>query len=209
MDGPAVICVLRSGGPDYGVGNVEALRDSLARHSDLPLVCFSDVERLPVRRVGLLHNWPGWWSKLEIFRFQYDQPVLYVDLDTTFVDDPAPLIRERFTMLARLGRPGDVGSGVMSWRGDYSHLYRAFKASPDRHMAAYKTTQNWGDQGFIRDHLGHKADTYPVSLAASYKGHCTNKGRGPVAIPHPDVRVVYFHGKPRPWEVPPVCKPLR
>lgn len=202
----AVLCVLRSGGPDYGPGNVEALRDSLARHSDAPLVCFSDVP-VPCRRVPLVHRWPGWWSKLEIFRFRYAEPVLYVDLDTVFVDDPAPLFRERFTMLQRLNWPaGEVGSGVMSWAGDFSHLYRSFAANPERHIAGYRTPAKWGDQGFIRDHLGERPALFETSLAASYKGHCTDKGRGPFRIPHPDVRVVYFHGRPRPWEVPPVWK---
>jgi hypothetical protein len=196
-----VLCVLKSGGPDYHAGRVEALRDSLRRHSDAPLVCFSDVD-VPCRRIPLVHGWQGWWSKLELFRFNYPDPVLYVDLDTTFVDDPAPLFCERFTMLARLGRTGDVGSGVMSWRGDYSHIYRTFLANPSKYIAAYKTAHNWGDQGFIRDRLGYKADTYPVSLAMSYKGHYVPAGR----TVSPDCRVVYFHGNPRPWTVPEVVK---
>lgn len=200
-----VLCVLKSGGPDYGPGNVEALRDSLAKHSDAHLVCFSDAD-VPCRRVPLLHDWPGWWSKLELFRFDYPESVLYVDLDTVFVDDPAPLWRDEFTMLARVGHAGDFGSGVMSWRGNYSGLYHAFAANPAAAIAEYKTTPRWGDQGFIRDNLPEPPVVFERSLAASYKAHCTNKLTTPFKVPHPDTRVVYFHGKPRPWEVPPVSK---
>jgi hypothetical protein len=199
MDDQIVICVLRSGGPDYGPQNVAALQRSLARHSKARLVCFSDVD-VPCERIPLIHDWPGWWSKLEIFRFSYPRPVLYVDLDTTFVDDPAPLWRESFTMLERVGRPGDVGSGVMSFAGDYSYLYRAF--DPSRHIKEYSTTAKWGDQSFIRDQLKVRPDRFPASLCASYKHHCTDYGKRPFSIPDPDTRVVYFHGKPRPWEVP-------
>jgi hypothetical protein len=199
-----VACVLRSCGPDYGPGNVEALRDNLARHSDARLVCLSDVD-VPCERVPLVHDWPGWWSKVELFRFSYPEPVLYVDLDTVFLSDPAPLFRERFTMLARLNQPGDVGSGIMSWSGDYSQVYRRFAASPGRFVAEYKTTPKCGDQGFIRDTIGlPNIDTYRVSDCASYKGHCTSMGKRPFRMPEPRPIVVYFHGRPRPWEVPPI-----
>lgn len=199
-----VVCVLKSGGPDYGPGNVEALRDNLRRHSDARLVCFSDVP-VPCERIPLIHDWPGWWSKIEVFRFTYPESVLYVDLDTVFLQDPAPLFRERFTMLARLGRPGDVGSGIMSWRGDYSRVYDRFRANPGKFIAEYKSTAKWGDQGFIRDTVGlPNIATYQVKECASYKGHCTAMGKRPFSLPHPDVSVVYFHGRPRPWEVPPI-----
>lgn len=199
-----VACVLRSGGPDYGPGNVDALRDNLARHSDARLVCLSDVD-VPCERVPLVHDWPGWFSKIELFRYSYPEPVLYVDLDTVFLSDPAPLLREAFTMLPRLNQTGDVGSGVMSWRGDYSQVYRRFAASPAKFAAEYKSTRKWGDQGFIRDTIGlPNIATYTLAECVSYKGHCTDMGKRPFRMPEPQPIVVYFHGRPRPWEVPPI-----
>lgn len=202
-----ILCVLRKG-REYGPEHVERLRLSLRKHSDARLVCLSDVP-VTCERVELQHDWPGWWSKLELFAYDWKEPVLYVDLDTTFIDDPAPLLRATpgITMLARLNRPGDVGSGVMSWSGDYSHIYRAFRSDPLGIPARYNTTPSWGDQGFIRDQIGvRNIDVFPQTLAASYKGHCTGMLRHEYRCPHEDVRVVYFHGKPRPWEVPPVWK---
>lgn len=200
-----VLCVLKSGGPDYGPEQVERLRASLAQHSDATLVCLSDVP-VPCERIPLAHNWRGWFCKLELFRHVFDEPVLFVDLDTTFVDDPSPLFRHEFTMLENAHRPGDVGSGVMSWAGDYSRLYHDFAAAPERYMAEYTTSAKCGDQGFIRDRLGFKPAFYSREQCASYKMHCTDQGKRPFTIPHEDCRIVYFHGKPRPWQVPPVTK---
>lgn len=202
MSDRVVMCVLKSG-PEYGPGEVESLRDNLRKHSSARLVCLSDVP-VPCERIQLQHDWPGWWSKLELFRFITDQPVLYVDLDTRFIADPEPLFRREFTMLENGWRPGDVGSGMMSWQGDYSHLYSQFRASSGKFISEYRTTAKWGDQGFIRDHIGLKPKLYRRDEAASYKLHCTAKGAGPYRLPHPSVRVVYWHGKPRPWEVPPI-----
>ena len=207
------LCVLKSGGPDYHAGHVEALRDSFRRYSDRQLVCFSDVP-VPVTRIPLRENWPGWWSKLEMFQppespEHFGFSFLYFDLDTVFVDDPEPLWRTTpgFTMLQRVRHPHDVGSGIMSWIGDYRRVYGRFSESPSAFIREYRTTPKWGDQGFIRDTIGReKIDTFPLSLAASYKGHCTNFGAKAFSIPDPDCRVVYFHGKPRPWQVPPVFK---
>jgi hypothetical protein len=196
-----VLCVLKSGGGEYGPRNVEALQKSLAKHSDARLVCLSDVE-VPCERVPLVHDWPKWWPKLELFAHVWPEPVLYADLDTTFIDDPARLWRRDFTMLENIRKPGEVGSGLMSWAGDYRHIYRSFAANPQKFMTEYVTTAKWGDQAFIRDHLGFRPKLYARSDCASYKGHCLDR-RGRVVIP-PKVCVVYFHGKPRPWEVPEV-----
>ena len=204
-----VLCVLRQG-REYGPRQVAMLQDSLRRHSpDARLVCLSDVT-VPCERVALQHDWPGWWSKLELFAYDWKEPVLYVDLDTVFLGCPSPLVRAGtgFTMLPRVKMPGDVGSGVMSWAGDYSHLYRAFRADPAGAIRKYRTTSHWGDQGFIRDTLGlPNIDTFTSSQAASFKSECTRNGNHRTfRLPHPGIRVLYFHGRPRPWEVPPVWK---
>ena len=85
-----VACVLKSGG-EYEVKHVMALRDQILSHSpDADIVCLSDVDFTLhfVRRVPLTHGWPGWWSKLELFRpgaLPVGERVLYLDLDTTIV----------------------------------------------------------------------------------------------------------------------------
>lgn len=203
-----VLCVLRAG-REYGPAQVSALQSSLREHSDARLVCLSDVD-VPCEHVVLRHDWPGWWSKIELFAYDWKEPVLYVDLDTVFIGNPEPLLRQAqgLTMLARVGMAGDVGSGVMSWSGDHSRVYRAFKQDPAGVIRKYRTTQNWGDQGFIRDTVGRaNIDTFPRGAAVSFKAECTRNGNpNTYRLPNRDARILYFHGRPRPWEVPPVWK---
>lgn len=78
-----IACVLRSGGV-YDAEWVAKLQRGVARHMTLPhrFVCLSDVD-VPCERIPLVTDWPGWWSKIELFRKGlFDGPVLYTDLDS-------------------------------------------------------------------------------------------------------------------------------
>jgi hypothetical protein len=194
----AVMCVLRSGG-EFGPQHVERLQKQLSRVSDIPLVCFSDVE-VPCRRIPLLHSWPRWWPKLEMFRYSYPDPVLYMDLDTTILKDPEPLFSREMSMLQDVYRRGSLGSGLMSWSGDLSHIYHKFLDRPEHWMEACSTRDCWGDQGFI-SLCGVKSRFIDPSSAVSYKAQVRKWGGRRSVVPS-SARVVYFHGKPRPWEVP-------
>lgn len=187
-----IACVLKSG-PEYRPEHVRALAESIRFYNDVPIVCLSDIEfSVPGVQVRKLqHGWPGWWSKLELFR-EFTGKTLYLDLDTVVVGELPP-VGKLFTMLPDVYRAGDVGSGVMSWDGDYRHIYSAFLKSPGQFMQRYRTRRNWGDQAFIRDYLGMRPALFGAEYR-SYKVHCQP------AVPA-GTRVVYFHGKPKPWEV--------
>ncbi|MDZ7711703.1 MAG: hypothetical protein U5L06_00620 [Rhodovibrio sp.] len=197
MSGVTVACVLRSGG-DYGPEYVKRLRAGVGRH--LPgavWVCLSDVPEAATH--PLQHGWPGWWSKMELFTpGLLTGPTLYLDLDTVVVGDLADIAaavpRDGFAMLQDFTRPDGYGSGVMGWFGDWSRLYSAFAADPAGHQARYATGARWGDQAFIRDHIGCRPATWQDAVPrqiVSYKVH------GRTA----DARLVCFHGRPRPAEV--------
>ena len=192
-----VACVLRSGGA-YGPEYVRRLRAGVER--PLPgarFVCLSDVPEVATH--ALAHGWPGWWSKLELFRpGLLTGATLYVDLDTVIAGGLAPLAEAirpgRFLMLRDFTRPERRGSGVMGWHGDWSAIYRAFAGRAGHVMGTYQTGDRWGDQAFIAEHAGEAVacwqDHVPGAVA-SYKLH----GRTPRA------RVVCFHGRPRPHEI--------
>jgi len=81
-----VACVLRSGGK-FDSEYVRKLRDGVLRFANVPhrFVCLSDVD-VPCERIPLEHNWPGWWSKIELFRpGVIKAPMLYLDLDTIVI----------------------------------------------------------------------------------------------------------------------------
>lgn len=191
-----IITVCRSGG-DFKWKHVEALRDQCAKYAPgTEFVCLSDIGGMP-----LLHKWPGWFSKIEMFRLP--GPCLYMDLDTVIVDSLAPLLeiaRTRpFTVLRDFNHPARVQSSVMAWSADndtLGRLYTRFRCHPRHHMAENNCSEFWGDQGFIQRYAeGWEfwQDRIPGALV-SYKKQCRD------GVPD-GARVVVFHGKPRPWEV--------
>jgi hypothetical protein len=210
-----VACVLRSGGI-YNAEWVAKLQRGIARHlHDTPywFVCLTDSdERLPFRceRDQLTNGWRGWWSKIELFRYGlFVGPVLYFDLDSVVVGslDAIAAYPHRFTMAHEFYRPTMLCSTAMAWHGDYSFIYEAFEAEPERHLNIYdhempRRSCRIGDQAFIEDQL--KAAGDPVATfrdlfgehsIASYKVHeCQS-------APPPDAAVVAFHGSPKPHEI--------
>jgi hypothetical protein len=191
-----VACVLRSGGC-YTVEYVERLRDAVERHLSLPyeFVCLTDLgSRVPCARVDLEYDWPGWWSKLELFE-AFTGPTLYFDLDTTIqgsIDDLAAY-PHRFTMLRDFMRPDALASGVMAWSGDWSALTRAFDP---REAGRYQGKPYHGDGGFIDDKIGARGvDTFQALFPGAVTSRkCDDRG----AIRR--ASVVCWHGKPRPHE---------
>lgn len=185
-----ILTVLREGG-EYTTDHVRRLRDQCAIHApDVEFVCLSD---------DLVHDWPGWWAKIEAFRIP--GPVLYMDLDTTLTADLRPLLdvagKHEFVALRDFNpHMREMGSGLMAWSGDMSRVYDRFSQDPDRHMAAYTSPRWFGDQGFVERQTGGREywqDLLPGAVV-SWKKHC--------AAGVPDgARVVCFHGKPRPWDV--------
>ena len=188
-----IITVLRSGG-EYRAEHVERLRKQCEVHAPgVEFLCLSDLDG------GLVSDWPGWWAKIELFRLR--GPVLYMDLDTTVIDDISPLLRiaedHDFVALRDFNpKQRAMGSGLMAWSGDMSRIHAEFSASPAAHMKRCTTPAAWGDQGFIEPLTPDRAywqDLLPGAVV-SWKKHC---GSG---VPD-GARVVCFHGKPRPWEV--------
>ena len=191
-----ILTVLRTGG-EYAPEHVERLRDQCGKFAPgIPFHCISDVD-VP-GRLKMKHDWPGWWAKMEAFRFR--GPCLYMDLDTTLTGMLGRLVsiaHERpFVVLRDFNFPvREVQSSVMAWRGDMRRLYTAFAADPAKHMQENNCGRWWGDQGFIerRAKREYWQDVLP-GACVSHKKHCKD------GVPH-GARVVVFHGRPRPWEV--------
>jgi hypothetical protein len=202
-----VMCVLRSGGGTYNASWVGKLQRAVARNLTIPhrFVCLSDVE-VPCERIPLLHDWPGWWSKIELFRpGVITGPTIYFDLDTVIVgnfdhiaDNPSP-----FAMLKNFSALTDmVGSGVMWFRDAESvphKVYQKFAKMPECYMEhhlrhADAASSYIGDQAFIWDTLACRVDTLQYPGILSYKRHCRK------LLPA-DSSIVAFHGQPRPSEV--------
>lgn len=169
-------------------------------------VCLSDLQdpRIPgVQWLSLAHRWPGYWSKIELFRpgLFGSGRVLYIDLDTVIVGDISEIaaLTEPFIGIGdfyrRPPRKKQVSfaSGLMSWNaGQHAGIYQTFARCAVRAMAQFR----YGDQQWIGGCLIQYAfweDLVPGQVV-SYKVHCQE------ALP-PTSRIVCFHGKPKPAEV--------
>lgn len=190
-----VLCVLKSGG-DFTPDHVYALEDMVARHLtiDYKFRCLSDLD-LDCDTIPLDHDWPGWWAKIELFRQL--GPVLYFDLDTIIhgnIDEiVSKAVGKNFVILrdAYRGKLDETAmqSSIMFWQGDHSYLYRKFHKFPFNIPG--------GDQVFIENNVQGEV-TYWQDLTdgiKSYKADLLPKQ----SVDESD-RIIFFHGRPRPWQ---------
>lgn len=137
-------------------------------------------------------QWPGWWSKMELFRpGRFAGRVLYLDLDTTpcgLLDD---LVRDGFWMCRDWATLG-LNSSVMCWTPspETGRMFAEFEANAERIMGEFN-----GDQDFIQSRM-KEAQAYPRRWCQSYKANYLKTGRW-----SDDCRVRVYHGAPKPWEV--------
>jgi len=213
MPSPTVVCVLRSGG-EFRPEHVYAL---MAGVED-----YWPVDRFPLRRVVLTdmpiehtmlgglevmpleYPYPGWWSKMEMFRPAMETlgDILFFDLDTVIVGDLVDIAAVgRLTLLADFFRETErtrLGSGMMYLPAEErEQVWRAWvRGDPRAHMRKYR-----GDQEFLAPTLlsawqvSRWQDVLPGQVV-SYKAHVKPAGGVPIGA-----RVVCFHGRPRPWQL--------
>ena len=203
-----VACVLRSGG-DFDSTWVDALERSCFERIREPhrFVCLTDLMIADVGRIAFIdwvpleHNWPGWWSKIELFRpglFEKGEPVLYFDLDTIVVRDirhlPGTIDCDLVLLRDFYRLQKGWGTGIMGWTGGHlGQIYESFKASPRTFISKYRSDQDFIKMLVPPSWIRFWQDEYPDQFV-SYKVHC---GGGLPQTAH----VVCFHGRPRPTEV--------
>ena len=211
-----IITVLKSGG-EYEEKHVHKLRDMCKKHAPgYEFECLTDMDP-DCQQIGIQDNWPGWWSKIELFKLE--GPRLFFDLDTIITNDITYLIEKarnyQFCIL-RDWKPWMnqqhktirarklMNSGMMSWTRDQWHIYKAFKERPEFYMNEFN-----GDQDYIQDCIvGHQVvpliTNHDYSYAyfndlskkvANFK-HDTKSGE----INNPKLHeIIIFQGNPRPW----------
>jgi len=199
-----VACVLRSGG-DYTPEHVAHLAEGIKTYlPNSDIVCLSDVP-VPVTRIHLRHDWPGWWSKMELFAPWIDGDILFLDLDTIITGDLADIAAvKKLTLLRDFYRPNGLGSGLMYLpQAERRSLWNHWIIRPSRYMAE---AGRGGDQAYLEKHWMKRADRWQDVLPGqivSYKVHVRqdhhhSRETGTGLVPD-GARIVCFHGKPRPW----------
>lgn len=211
-----VVLVLKSGG-DFNQSHVYRLYEQIEKHLSIPheVICLTDFLQLERKCysnlfvLNLLDKLPGWWSKIEIFRSFSN--IIYFDLDTTILGNIDFLAENSPTFMALKSKHRHMGSGIMRWQGDLSQLYKYFIKNKEANIKYYAWDQEYINSwlvsgGYIITHI---QTTFPGKVI-SYKNDYLPiiKGRVlPDFLSVPEERpekpsIIYFHGKPRPWEVP-------
>lgn len=205
-----VACVMRSGGwctPEY----VHRLRDGVGRHLRTPhrFACLTDMPHaIECETIRLAHDWPNWWSKIELFRAFRQGRTLYMDLDTVVNGDLSAVAacRAPFAMIRDRLFPDYLASGVMTWQGDYSRIYDKFASNPAGTIAAYPAPTGpatpaafarLGDQAYIRDTLGAEALT---PWDAAVPGVTVTSWKADNYYVRRKSAIICYHGSPRPHE---------
>jgi hypothetical protein len=126
--------------------------------------------------------------------FKQFGPCLYMDLDTMVVGpcDWLDAIKDQEFVVLRdpyRGRqnPLAMGSGIMYWSGDMSRTWEAYCQNRT-------TTLPGGDQAFLEQHT---TATYLQDFTRSVVSYKAEVQKG---YDWHNASIVYFHGKPRPWD---------
>lgn len=182
-----VVCVSTGDYLGRGEDYVAHLLSGVAKH-------YTGEARFHVLRDGPA----SWWAKLQLFqpgRFPKGERVVYFDLDTVITGDLSDLFDYDgpFAALDDVWQPGQMGSGVMTWTaGECDHIWTEWV------KAGCPSDDPRGDQAWITRMMPGAVGLQQIlpgqlgSWKANFGGDAANIG--------PDVRVVYFHGAPRPHE---------
>lgn len=144
------------------------LRNMVQRNLNIEhrFVCLSNAD-VPVDRIPLEHDWPGWWSKIELFRpGLFDDRVLYLDLDVMVMQNMDKLVQwpHYFALIGTGAGKQDMCQGkeiviryntsVMVFEaGQGDVLYKEFAKHPGYWMSRFR-----GDQDYIGYQLPHLED---------------------------------------------------
>lgn len=192
----------KDGKVEYKEAHVRWLKKQIEQNVNIAykFVCLTDSEELGDIALPLKHNYLGWWSKIELFRPEVGDDVLYFDLDTVIcgcLDRLALYVPDSgFSVLRNFAAPKEsnlIGSAVMRWKGDYSFLYRSFSKC---YINKYTESKSLGDQGYIQDHVPDRnyiQDDLP-GCVIDYRS-CLRRGG-----PGEGNKVVAFYGKRKPWD---------
>ena len=208
-----VLTLLKTGGI-YDSKHVIKIKEMLSKHTKIPyeFVCVTDLKSNEYKTIELSFDLEGWFSKMELFKIV--GPCLYLDLDTIITNNIDSIIENclnQKTDLITLKDPaqlGDfIGSGLMFWNNDLNCIFDTFRnninqySDPKFIFSKNKQVQPFGDQNII--HYILKEYNIPYSFfkeqgknIVSFKWDL-NFGRSFNLEKH---KIVFFHGKPRPWE---------
>jgi len=202
MTKPKVYLVMRWS-KEYTPTHVRRLA---AQITDCDVVALADIPVIMApQNILLKYDYPGWWSKMELFRPDIEGDLFYMDLDSTVLGPVANLARVgNTTMLRDFYRADGLQSSVMYLTmEDRARVWQAWCGKEQEIISRFsvKRPGHNGDQNFLEEVLGVESsvlrwqDTHPGAIC-SYKVHVQPSGKVPEGT-----RILVFHGKPKPWNL--------
>lgn len=225
-DLPYIVMCMKWGtlyGPDY----VNVLHSAVRKHLQAPfrLVCLTDrsdgivpgVECYPIPDPGLGAEYygRGGWPKLLVHAadlYGLQGRALFIDLDSVVVGDLLPMLQAPGGLIAirEWRRFADNfrryqvngATGVFAWTiGSQAQICLGFLADPAGIRGRYRS-----EQRYVTDHASDLR-FWPHPDVISFKRHLMAPALLdrilPPRAPWPGVRIVAFHGNPRPIDVVP------
>lgn len=220
MTDRVVLCM--KWGTLYGADYVNVLHSAVRRHlkGTFRFVCLTDdatgladgIEHHPIPNIGYAprHWQSGAWPKLSVFvddLYGLRGRALFLDLDIVVAGPLDPLFEAEGDLIAVSGG-GDWGRRDRGRRieantsafafdlGAQAQIVRAFQADPMGAVSGFRI-----EQRFVERHATSWRP-WPEAWIVSFKRHLRRPvGLGlilPPRRPPPEVRIVAFHGEPRP-----------
>lgn len=138
--------------------DVLRLRQSVSKHIDRPyrFYCLTNNmnANIPAIKIPLRHNWPGWWSKMELHRDDLPEGrTLYLDLDSHVVNNLGPILdyegdlvmfpnhmkkREDPTIVCKY-----QAATMLFSPGKMYYLYSIFCTNADKYMKEFRADQDF------------------------------------------------------------------
>jgi len=175
-------------GNKYSADYVNKLFHMVERHLTIPhrFVCVTDDPAdVECETIPYIDSLPGWWGKLTFFKkrpYDFKGRMLYLDLDVVILEniDEIAEFPHDFGIINDWHVPTYNSSVFVLDAGSRRKVWDKFNERVMRRLP--------GDQDWITQHA--KAHTFPEQWCLSYKSH------SPVG------KIMVFHGKPNPHEVP-------
>ena len=202
-----------SGEGDFKSFHVQSLARQCAQFAPgVDFICITP-ERIPgVDCLSGTHSWPGWWWKYEMFAPHIRGTILYMDIDTVIRNSLSDILAvDKLTLLRDAYRTGKKykeglqASLMLLPETARSEIWEDWMQHPDIHIQRLGFK---GDQPMLEEHFLKRAQKWQDAVpgqCVSWKVDC---GGGnafrPATIPA-EARLIFFHGRPRPWE----CKEFK
>jgi hypothetical protein len=198
-------------GTEFGPEYVNKLYNSVKRNTtmDINFICYTEnPSGVECETREFLEPLPHWWYIIGLFNKShgFTDKVVYMDLDTVILDniDHILSIDVPFITLRDYYRPKGLQTAYIAWEPSWGEfIWERLASQYGREQYNSLRRLSRGTNGFLEDSVGlgpeiPRLQDHVPGECVSYKVHIRDKQQ---PCNFNDVKMVFFHGRPRPHEV--------